>query len=202
LYSVLEIMTFYIAAFLIIMGVALYVAAPLSGGLAIRARKTREEMERDHWEHEHALAVQGLRELEFDREMGKLSDLDYDSLKTSLENRALTAMSAIERFKEQERAANFAAVNVRPKLRAAAAIANEIAAMSPPPVVIPTAPGMSARPSASESVPISRNPASEISGGRRIRFCPQCGTRAAASGNFCGECGTALRGERVATRAS
>lgn len=191
-------MTFYIAAFLIIMGVALYVAAPLSGGLIIRAKKTREELERDHWEHEHALAVQGLRELEFDREMGKLSDLDYDSLGAALENRALTAMSAIERFKEQERAAAFAAVNVRPKLRAAAAIANEIAAMSPPTVVIPTAPGMSPHSSANELTP----PRNEIAGGRRIRFCPQCGTRAAASGNFCGECGTALRGERVATRAS
>ena len=197
-----NIMTFYIAAFLIIMGVALYVAAPLSGGLAIRAKKTREELERDHWEHEHALAVQGLRELEFDREMGKLSDLDYESLGASLENRALTAMSAIERFKEQERAANFAAVNVRPKLRAAAAIANEIAAMSQPAVVIPTAPGMSPHSNANEPAPMPRNIASEIAGGRRIRFCPQCGTRAAASGNFCGECGAPLRGERVATRAS
>ena len=205
-------MAFYIAAFLIVMGVALFVAAPLSGGLRRSAKRTREELERDHWEHEHALAVQGLRELEFDREMGKLSDADYESLRGSLQGRALQAMSAIERFKdqkraaqeqeraakEQEQAAALAAVTVRPKLREAAAIANEIAAMSKPKPAIPIAPGMTnTAPAAS-----SRGVSGEIAGGRRIRFCPQCGTRTSASGNFCGECGASLRGERVATRAS
>ena len=61
-------MAFYVAAFLIVMGVALFVAAPLSGGLGIGVKAKREELELAHWEHEHALAVQGLRELEFDRE--------------------------------------------------------------------------------------------------------------------------------------
>src|SRR6202050_1908248 len=100
------------------MGVALYGAAPLSGGLVGRSKKGREELERDHWEHEHALAVQGLRELEFDREMGKLSDTDYESLRASLQTRALEAMTAIEKFNEQERAANLAALG-RPPWRAA-----------------------------------------------------------------------------------
>ncbi len=40
-----------------------------------------------------------LRELEFDREMGKLSDADYDSMHKALEDRALTAMAAIERIR-------------------------------------------------------------------------------------------------------
>lgn len=183
-------MAFYVAAFLIVMGVALFVAAPLSGGLAGAARRSREQQERDQWEHEHALAVQGLRELEFDREMGKLSDADYESLRTSLQGRALQAMSAIEKFKEQAQAANLAAVTVRPKLREAAAIANEIAAMSRPQPALPNPPS------------IARVATAEIAGGRRIRFCPQCGMRAPMAGNFCGECGTPLRGERVATRAS
>jgi cytochrome c-type biogenesis protein CcmI len=189
---------FYIAAFLIVMGVALFVAAPLSGGLRGAAKRTREEIEAEHWEHEHALAVQGLRELEFDREMGKLSDADYESLRASLQGRALQAMSAIEKSKEQERAANLAAVTVRPKLREAAAIANEIAAMSKPKAAIPIAPGMSNIP----PVSAPRSAPAEIGGVRRVRFCPQCGTRTVPSGNFCGECGTPLRGERVATRAS
>ena len=198
-------MAFYVAAFLIVWGVALFVAAPLSGGLRARAKRTREEVELDHWEHEHALAVQGLRELEFDREMGKLSDADYESLRTSLQGRALQAMSAIEKFKEQAHAANVAAVTVRPKLREAAAIANEIAAMSKPKTAIPIAPGMSPNLSVNSSNPPAITPrviAPEVGGARRIRFCPECGTRTPSSGNFCGECGTPLRGERVATRAS
>ena len=213
-------MAFYLAAFLIVMGVALFVAAPLSGGLGAAARRSREELELAHWQHEHALAVQGLRELEFDREMGKLSDADYESLRASLQGRALQAMSAIERFKDQERAARererlameqeqaakVAAVTVRPKLREAAAIANEIAAMSKPRPAIPIAPGMSPTASSNTSgaTPASspRAISGEIGGARRVRFCPQCGTRAPVSGNFCAECGTLLRGERVATRAS
>lgn len=192
-------MAFYIAAFLIVAGVALFVAAPLSGGLAGRAKKSREEIEVDHWQHEHALAVQGLRELEFDREMGKLSDADYESLRASLEGRALQAMTAVAKFAEQERAANLAAVTVRPKLREAAAIADEIAAMSKPQATIPIGSNISSIPA-----PVSspRAATAEIAGGRRIRFCPQCGMRAPTSGSFCGECGTPLRGERVATRAS
>jgi cytochrome c-type biogenesis protein CcmI len=189
---------FYVAAFLIVMGVALFVAAPLSGGLGVGGKAKREELELAHWEHEHALAVQGLRELEFDREMGKLSDTDYESLRASLQTRALNAMSAIEKFREQERAANLAAVTVRPKLREAAAIADEIAAMSKPKPAIPIAPGMS------NVAPLSspRPAPAEIAGARRIRYCPQCGTRTTPAGNFCGECGTALRGERVIPRAS
>ena len=191
-------MAFYIAAFLIVWGVALFVAAPLTGGLRTRAKRGREEIELEHWAHEHALAVQGLRELEFDREMGKLSDTDYESLRASLQGRALQAMTATEKFKDQERAANLAAVTVRPKLREAAAIANEIAAMSKPQPAIPVVSGLSSI----ASSPVLRAATAEIAGGRRIRFCPQCGMRAAVAGNFCGECGTPLRGERVATRAS
>jgi len=190
---------FYIAAVLIVAGVALFVAAPLSGGLRGRARRSREEQELDHWAHEHALVVQGLRELEFDREMGKLSDADYESLKVSLEGRALHAMTAIEKFKEQELAANLAAVTVRPKLREAAAIADEIAAMSKPQPAIPIVSGLGSIP---PPVVSPRSTTAEIAGGRRIRFCPQCGMRTPIAGNFCGECGTPLRAERVATRAS
>lgn len=191
-------MAFYVAAFLIVMGVALFVAAPLTGGSSASSKSKREELEFAHWEHEHALAVQGLRELEFDREMGKLSDADYESLRTSLQGRALQAMGAIEKFREQERAANLAAVTVRPKLREAAAIADEIAAMSKPKAAIPIAPGMSNVP----PISASRGATAEIAGTRRIRFCPQCGMRTPLAGNFCGECGTPLRGERAASRAS
>src|ERR1700690_1507343 len=107
-------------------------------------------------------------------------------------------MTATEKFKDQERVAKLAAVTVRPKLREAAAIADEIAAMSRTQPAIPIVSGLSNL----ASSPPPRVATAEIAGGRRIRFCPQCGMRAPMAGNFCGECGTPLRAERAATRAS
>lgn len=85
----------YLAASLIIFGVAIFVAAPLllySGQHSATAPS--DELAR--LEHDRALAVAALRELEFDREMSKLSDSDSAELRAQLENRALTAMAAIE----------------------------------------------------------------------------------------------------------
>jgi hypothetical protein len=84
---------------MIIAGVALFVAAPLGGGFFPRRQRGSSEVDRERLEHERGLAVQGLRELEFDREMGKLSESDYKSLYTTLEQRALKAMAALERFR-------------------------------------------------------------------------------------------------------
>jgi hypothetical protein len=36
-------------------------------------------------------------------------------------------------------------------------------------------------------------------GSRRIRFCPQCGTRAAPDANFCAECGIGIKSTARAT---
>ncbi len=87
----------YLAAAMIVAGVALFVAAPLAGGLLPSLRNGGGDLERERLEHERGLAVQGLRELEFDREMGKLSDADYETLHADLERRALTAMAALEK---------------------------------------------------------------------------------------------------------
>ena len=98
---------FILAAALIVAGVALFVAAPLGIGLVGARAKSDSELQVERYEHERALAVQGLRELEFDREMGKLSDADYDSMHKALEDRALTAMAAVENIRIQtDKAAN------------------------------------------------------------------------------------------------
>ena len=191
---------FYIAAFLIVAGVALFVAAPLTGGLARRRTASRDELESAQWEHEQALAVQGLRELEFDREMGKLSDGDYASLQAALEARALAAITAIEWLKDKERAATLAALEAWSRRRPTAPAAEQTQQRpgpvpAGPPAVQPAQPS-----TAAASAPRWTSP--EASAGRRARFCPQCGMRAPASGNFCGECGAPVRGERIATRAS
>jgi hypothetical protein len=95
----------YLAAVLIVAAVALFVAAPLSGGFPRRRGASSRELELERLEHERGLAVQGLRELEFDHEMGKLDELDYRELKRSLEDRALAAMSALEGLRGADRAA-------------------------------------------------------------------------------------------------
>ena len=87
-------MTAYLAAFLIVAAVALFVAAPLTEGFLRRKRSANLELIRLH--HERELALQGLRELEFDHEMGKLDESDYESLKANLENHALAAMRSLE----------------------------------------------------------------------------------------------------------
>lgn len=43
-------------------------------------------------EPQRNVAIDALREIEFDRETGKLSDVDYDSLKATFTQQAITAM--------------------------------------------------------------------------------------------------------------
>src|SRR5260370_10692944 len=85
------------------MGVALFVAAPLLEA-ARRGRAGETDPERGRLEHERALAIQALRELEFDREMRKLSEQDWAELRQRLEDRALRAMAALEELDQRDSA--------------------------------------------------------------------------------------------------
>jgi cytochrome c-type biogenesis protein CcmI len=170
---------FILAAALIVAGVALFVAAPLGIGLVGARAKSAGQLQAERHEHERALAVQGLRELEFDREMGKLSDADYESMHQALEDRALTAMAAIEKIREQ--AANAKKPIVTPltprKLAPAPRRIDPIPTLvlhMDPPRAQPTPPPT---PSASH----------------KIIFCPQCGMRAAPDSKFCAQCGIAIK---------
>ena len=89
-------MVIWVAAIFLIIAVALFIAAPLSDHLSsVSSPTTGAESERR--EHEHALAVQALRELEFDYAMGKLDADDYRPLRQRLEIRALAAMGGWEK---------------------------------------------------------------------------------------------------------
>ena len=161
----------YLAAVLIVASVALFVAAPLGGGLLATRRAGRDAAEAERLEHERALAMQGLRELEFDREMGKLSDADYAALREGLMARALGASAALERrYATAAAPANASAAAVAPANTGAAAAARPRLVKS----------GLTAASAAATSVATVR-----------IRFCPQCGVEVAA-GNFCSECGAPL----------
>jgi hypothetical protein len=163
----------YLAAVLIVASVALFVAAPLGGGLLASRRAGRDAAEAERLEHERGLAMQGLRELEFDREMGKLSEADYTGLREALMARALAASAALERLRAPQ------APQARPRLVKAAAAAPAAATMTA---------ATAAAPGAAPAAP-------------RVRFCPQCGVEV-ASGNFCSECGAPLSGSaRAVARA-
>jgi NADH pyrophosphatase NudC (nudix superfamily) len=162
----------YLAAAMIVAGVALFVAAPLAGGLlpSRRKRPDKDEIDGLRLEHERGLAVQALRDLEFDREMGKLSDADYEALRATLENRALVAMQSIEQLKDK-----IAAVPApRPALH-----------VEPP----PRRPD-SQRAAQFPSFGVTRPSAAASRG---VRFCSQCGTRTIADARYCSECGLGLR---------
>ncbi len=160
-----------VASALIIAGVALFVAAPLSIGALPTRRKSARDESLERFEHERSLAIQGLRELEFDREMGKLADPDYESLKNGLEARALTAMQAIDEARKPSL--------VRELPPAAVASPAESVRREPAPV-------LTLRPDSGSRAP-------------HVRFCPQCGTRTLKDARFCGECGAALKPPSRAT---
>ncbi|HXZ82412.1 MAG TPA: c-type cytochrome biogenesis protein CcmI [Acidimicrobiales bacterium] len=156
----------FLAAIMIIAGVALFVAAPLAAGMYSVPRSGGADPELERLEHQRAFAVQGLRELEFDREMGKLSDADYETLRAGLENRALDAMGAIEKLRAESQksaAARVAPLHIQPPVRPE-----------------------SAAPAAPARAPIAPGSSKDV-------FCPQCGMRMARNANFCGGCGAGLR---------
>lgn len=157
----------YLAAAMIVAGVALFVAAPLGAGFFRLGRRDSKHLELERLEHERGLAVQALRELEFDREMGKLSDADYESLHSQLESRALSRMEALDKLHAEMK---HAAAEKKPALRVEPI---RRPATPPPSPFIATPPRLSA-------------------GGTRVRFCPKCGVRTAANAKFCGECGVSL----------
>ncbi|MFZ0679352.1 c-type cytochrome biogenesis protein CcmI [Candidatus Binatus sp.] len=170
---------FILAAALIVAGVALFVAAPLGIGLVGARAKSASELQVERLEHERALAVQGLRELEFDREMGKLSDADYEPMHKALEDRALTAMAAVENIRvEADNAAN-----------AKKPIVTPLAPRKPAPRRIDPIPTLVVH----TEPPRPPQPAPPSSQSRKISFCPECGMRAAIDAKFCARCGIAIK---------
>ncbi len=106
-------MIYAVAAILMVIGVSLFVAAPLVGGFRMK-RERSVDPELARLEHERALALQGLRELEFDREMDKVSEDDCRELRRQLEDKALTAMATLEKLRTESKAAATRTASARP----------------------------------------------------------------------------------------
>src|SRR5262249_13497846 len=90
----------WIASILLITAVGLFVAAPLSDQV-FAGRRSALSAEPEQRRHEYALALQALRELEFDHAMGKLDAGDYRVLRERLEKRALAAMGGGDKAPRQ-----------------------------------------------------------------------------------------------------
>ncbi len=187
-------MSFYLAAIMIVAAVALFVAAPLVEGVRSR-RRAAPPGDAERFEHQRALALQGLRELEFDHEMGKLDEADYAALKGTLENRALAAMAALDRLSAPPSANRATPVMPEPEATdplARPSPANRAARVMPGPDR-----GAQLAPSAEQDATpvmpgldpgISRAPGART----RASCCPRCGGALESQGNFCPACGAPL----------
>jgi cytochrome c-type biogenesis protein CcmH/NrfG len=89
-------MTIWIAALMLVAGAALFVAAPLTEVFSSPRGETDDNTRRMRFEHERALAVAAIRELEFDHAMTKITDEEFHSIHVALEARALAAMEGLD----------------------------------------------------------------------------------------------------------
>ena len=91
-------MTFllYLFGLLLISAVALAVSAPLFTRDAEQELQYEPESEAARWEKQKADAYSAIKEAEFDRQMGKLTDEDYRLLREKYEARALEALAQLD----------------------------------------------------------------------------------------------------------
>jgi len=93
-------MTFllYLLGLLLISAVALAVSVPLFSYNAEQAPLPEPEDEAARWEKQKTDAYSAIREAEFDRQMGKLTDEDYQVLRERYEARAIEALAQLDRL--------------------------------------------------------------------------------------------------------
>jgi hypothetical protein len=128
------------------------------------AGRTRQLLEEDK-----ALVLRSIKELEFDRSMGKVSEADFQEIGGRLRSRALALMQQIEGLDDRHEAGPTASTEAGP--------------LGPAPG---RAPDLKVR------------PPSEVTGPRRrSRACTSCATASDADAKFCKQCGARLGEERA-----
>jgi len=139
------------------------VSAVVSTAPVVAGGRTRAALER-----EKTLVLRAIKELEFDRAMGKIAQADFDEMGGRLRQRAIGLMQQLDAstgYREQ--------------------IEKELASLVPTPSAPGTAPGTPD--SASGTAPRTPPPAP-----RTGPECPSCGTGNDADARFCKQCGTSL----------
>jgi hypothetical protein len=93
-------MSFELACCLLVTAATLFYVFYLPGELYLGPKKTRLSYLRERKD----VVYDNLRDLNFEYQAGKVSDIDYQSLKASLQDEAATILAEIERL-QAERAA-------------------------------------------------------------------------------------------------
>ena len=94
-------MTFELACCLLVTAAALLYVFYLPGKLFLGPRKTRASYLRERKD----AVYENLRDLNFEYKAGKVPDLDYQSLKSSLQDEAATLLAEIDRLETKAAAA-------------------------------------------------------------------------------------------------
>ena len=84
-----------VLGFALILGVAVFVAAPLFGPTEALGAPV-DPGERERWERQKRQALAAIREAEMDHEMGKLTQGDLATMRARFEAQALEAIAALE----------------------------------------------------------------------------------------------------------
>jgi hypothetical protein len=95
----------YLAGLLLISLVATSVAFPLFLPTEERELPAEPESQAARWEKQKAEAYAALKEAEFDLQMGKLTEADYQLLTEKYEARALEALAQLDRLTQARRKA-------------------------------------------------------------------------------------------------
>jgi len=85
----------YVSGLLMIAAVAWAAASPLFAPAP--AEQISETPEVERWRRQKAEALSAIKDAEFDFQLGKLSETDYQQLRARLERQALEAIAALER---------------------------------------------------------------------------------------------------------
>ena len=98
-------MTFllYIAGLLLIGMIAAFVALPLFRPNEERESPAEPESQAVRWEKQKADAYAVLKEAEFDLQMGKLTEADYQLLREKYEARALEALAQLDHLNHAQK---------------------------------------------------------------------------------------------------
>jgi hypothetical protein len=91
---------FYLIGLLFIGTIAAFVAFPLFSPSGERELPPEPESQASRWEKQKADAYAALKEAEFDLQMGKLTDADYQLLREKYEARALEALAQLDRLNQ------------------------------------------------------------------------------------------------------
>lgn len=92
----------YISGLVLVGSIAWLVAAPLLGPRQDMSLPVEPDNPFDRWERQKREAYAAIKEAEFDRQTGKLTEEDYRFLREKYEARALEALSQLDQPQQKE----------------------------------------------------------------------------------------------------